>query len=96
MIFLSPELWGNYNCSWKLQLWLEKTKALLEKTSLSVTIGPTTVKLVNIELKKTLSNAEKPNVCRQLIFHIKLRFSAIVKEKPKNRDFTFINDFFRI
>ena len=59
MIFLSPELWGNYNCSWKLQLWLEKTKALLEKTSLSVTIGPTTVKLVNIELKKTLSNAEK-------------------------------------
>ena len=61
MIFLSPELWGNYNCSWKLQLWLEKTKALLEKTSLSVTIGPTTVKLVNIELKKTLSNAEKRN-----------------------------------
>ena len=60
MIFLSPELWGNYNCSWKLQLWLEKTKALLEKTSLSITIGPTTVKLVNIELKKTLSNAEKP------------------------------------
>ena len=71
MIFLSPELWGNYNCSWKLQLWLEKTKALLEKTSLSVTIGPTTVKLVNIELKKTLSNAEKSIV--YIAFHNVLR-----------------------
>ena len=66
MIFLSPELWGNYNCSWKLQLWLEKTKALLEKTSLSVTIGPTTVKLVNIELKKTLSNAENKHSAVQM------------------------------
>ena len=77
MIFLSPELWGNYNCSWKLQLWLEKTKALLEKTSLSVTIGPTTVKLVNIELKKTLSNAEKI-FYRKLFFSLSLSCGAAV------------------
>ena len=54
----------------KFSLKLEKTKAVTGKNSLSVTIGPTTVKLVNIELKKTLSNAEKkvPFIYRKM-FH---------------------------